>query len=166
MSITSDMNLTLKSIPWFHDLPQEKIDALAQIARFCDVSSGTSLFKEGTRPDTLYILLEGQLILESFVPTRGSVFMNKAEPLDIIGWSCVTPVVRERTCSAKALSACHLICFDTSLLITLCDSDPELGYVIMRRLTNVIASHHLNTRLQLFDIIVRQPGKMIPSTQE
>jgi len=160
------MNLTLKSIPWFHDLPQEKIDALANIARFCDVSAGTLIFKEGSRPDILYILLEGQLILESFVPTRGTVFMNKADPLDIIGWSCVTPVVRARTSSARALSACHLICFDSATLLTLCDSDPELGYIIMHRLTNVIASHYLNIRLQLFDIIVHQPGKTIPTTQE
>ena len=166
MSIASDMNLTLKSIPWFHDLPQDKIDALANIARFCDVPAGTMLFKEGSRPDTLYILLEGQLILESFVPTRGTVFMNKADPLDISGWSCITPVVRARTCGAKALSACHLICFDTGSLLTLCDSDPELGYIIMHRLTNVIASHYLNTRLQLFDIIVHQPSKTIPNTQE
>lgn len=166
MSNPSDLNLTLKSIPWFHDLPEEKINALAGTARFCDIAAGAWLFKEGTRTDTLYILLDGQLVLESFVPSRGSVCMVQAEPLDIIGWSCVTPVVREQTCGAKAISNCHLVCFDAAKLLTACDADPELGYLVMRRLCNVIASHYLTIRLQLFDIIVHQPSKTIPNTQE
>ncbi len=166
MSNLSDLNLTLKSIPWFHDLPEEKINLLAGSARFCDIAAGEWLFKEGARTDTLYILLDGQLVLESFVPTRGSVCMVQAEPLDIIGWSCVTPVVREQICGAKANSNCHLICFDSASLLTICDADPELGYLVMHRLCNVIASYFLNIRLQLFDIIVHQPAKNIPNTQE
>ncbi len=166
MSINTDLIITLKSIPWFHDLPHEQIEHLAQVARYCDVPAGTTIFEEGSRTDTLYILLEGQLVLETFVPTRGTVCIYHAEPLDIIGWSSITPVVRQRTSGARGISNCHLICFDASALLTTCDSNPLLGYVIMRRLSNVIASRLLTTRLQLFDIIVHQPGKLHPTTQE
>jgi hypothetical protein len=37
----------------------------------------------------------------------------------------------------------------------MCDEDHDLGYIITRRLVNIIASHMLTTRLHLYDIIVQ-----------
>jgi CRP-like cAMP-binding protein len=166
MNINNDLTMTLKSIPWFYDLPQDQLEALSTIARYCDIPAGVMLFEEGSRTDVLYILLEGQLVLETFVPTRGTVCIYQAEPLDIIGWSCMTPVVRQRTATARAKTACHMVCFDADELINACNENSQLGYVVMRRIANVIASRLLTNRLELFDIIVHQPSKTLPTTQE
>ena len=41
---------------------------------------------------------------------------------------------------------------DTNKLQALCDRDHDIGYLFMRRMTNVIASRLLVTRLQLLDM--------------
>jgi CRP-like cAMP-binding protein len=113
------------------------------------------LFHEGDREDYLYILLEGQVVLEVEVPTRGQVPIYTAEELDVIGWSSMTPIVRQRTASAKATRPSLLLAINNKLLMQFCDEDHTLGYVIMRRLANVVANRVLTTRLCLIEIIAQ-----------
>jgi CRP/FNR family transcriptional regulator, cyclic AMP receptor protein len=70
-----------------------------------------SLQRRGPRRFPVYVLLEGQVVLEIEVPTRGQVQIYTAEVLDIIGWSSMTPIVRQRTASARATQPCLLIGF-------------------------------------------------------
>lgn len=153
MYMHADLTNTLHRIPWFVDLPQEKIERLASIAAIHDMEPGDYLFKEGDREDYLFILLEGQVVLEMEVPTRGQVAVYTAESLDVIGWSSMTPIVRQRTASVRATQPSLLVALNNKLLMQLCDEDHELGYLIMRRLANIVANRFLTTRLCLLDII-------------
>lgn len=153
MYLQADLSKTLRRIPWFVDLCQAQLDCLATIATLHDIEAGDILFKEGDREDYLYILLEGQVVLEVEVPTRGQVPIYTAEVLDIIGWSSMTPIVRQRTASVRATQNCLLLGFHNKLLEQLCEEDHELGYVVMKRLANVAANRLLTTRLCLLDII-------------
>lgn len=153
MYLPADLSMTLRRIPWFAELPQAKLDSLASIATLHELENGDVLFHEGDREDYLYVLLEGQIVLEVEVPTRGQVQVYAAEVLDTIGWSSMTPIVRQRTTSARATQPCLLIGFNSKLLQQLCDNDHALGYVIMRRMANVVASRLLTTRLCLLEII-------------
>ena len=148
-----DLSKTLRRIPWFVDLSPAQRECLASIATLRTLEKGEVLFHEGDREDYLYILLEGQVVLEVEVPTRGQVLVYTAEILDIIGWSSMTPIARQRTASVHAVQNSTLVGFNSKLLQQLCDEDHELGYVIMRRLANVVANRLLTTRLCLLDII-------------
>ncbi len=143
----------LHRIPWFVDLSQDQIDRLSSITSLHQLEAGDILFREGDREDMLYILLEGQVNLQVEVPTRGQVTVFTAEMLDVLGWSSLTPVVRQRTASAYASRPSTLVSFNSKLLQQLCDEDHELGYVIMRRLANVVANRLLTTRLCMLDMI-------------
>lgn len=153
MEIPDLLVKTLMKIPWFLELTPGHLDKLAGISDTCQLPPGELLFSEGDPANCLYILLEGELALETFVPSQGGVRIFTAEPLDIIGFSALTPVVRQRTATARALTPIQLICFNGQMLRQLCDEDHDLGYIIMRRIANVTASRLLTTRLQLFDII-------------
>lgn len=153
MYLQADLSKTLHRIPWFADLTQTQLDNLANIATLHEVETGEILFHEGDREDYLYILLEGQIVLEVEVPTRGCVPVFTAEILDIIGWSSMTPIVRQRTATARATQRCLLLGFNSKLLQQLCDDDHELGYVIMRRLSNVVANRFLTMRLCLLEMV-------------
>jgi CRP/FNR family transcriptional regulator, cyclic AMP receptor protein len=150
----ADITQTLQAIPWFLDLKPYQLERLSKVANFQKAGACEELFHEGAREDDLYILLEGQVNIWVHVPSRGSVCVFTAEPLDILGWSTLTPVVRQRTATAKTTCPSTLLCFDGELLRHLCDEDHDIGYLIMRRVSNVVASRLLTTRLQLFDIIV------------
>jgi len=150
----SDLIALLKSIPWFVDLRNEQIATLAAIAQEQYLAPGEILFQEGDQPDHLYLVLDGRASVEISVPTRGAVHIFQAEPLDILGWSVLTPVVRQRTTTVRAITPMRLLAFEGKALQDRCEADPHLGYVIARRLANVVASQLLVTRLHLMEIIL------------
>lgn len=148
-----DLVRVLQAIPWFHELKAFHIEKLADIAHIRNINAGEELFAEGSKEDYLYIIIEGQIALEMFVPTRGNLRIFTGEALDILGWSTLTPVVRYRTSSARALVPSRVIGLDADGLKRLCEEDHEFGYVIMKRVANVVASRYLTMRLQLLDVI-------------
>ncbi len=148
-----DLTATMKSIPWFLDLSTESVQRLTGIAEIQSFDADDIIFSEGEQNPYLYIILEGKVRLESYVPGRGSLPYLTVESLDAIGWSSLTPVVRQKTGTAVAIEPTRLLSFHADALMALCDTDCDLGYVIMRRLANIIASRLLNHRLHLLELI-------------
>ena len=143
----------IQKIPWFHDLIPDQIDRLAKISRIQLFQPEEELFHEGDRVENLYIILSGEVVLENYIPTMGNHVVAHAESLDVIGWSCLTPVVRQRTATVKVVKSARMITIKGEDLINLCEMDTALGYVIMRRVANIVASQFLSTRLYLYEII-------------
>ncbi|MFC1997349.1 hypothetical protein ACFLXI_07060, partial [Chloroflexota bacterium] len=67
------------------------------------------------------------------------------------------PGCARRTAGAQAVLPSCLIRQDASALRRLCEEDCDLGYIVMRRMANVVASRLLTTRLQLLDMFAN-PG--------
>jgi CRP/FNR family cyclic AMP-dependent transcriptional regulator len=143
----------IHNIPWFSELTSLQLERLALISAIRSVQPGEELFREGDRADNVYIILSGEILLENFIPSLGKVGFLKAQPLDVVGWSSLTPVVRQRTATARICQAGHVLMIDGAALSRLCENDHDLGYIIMRRVANIVASQFLSTRLHLFDII-------------
>jgi CRP-like cAMP-binding protein len=158
MFTKADIVTTLQSIPCFLDLKPNQLEKLADIVSVHQLDKGECLFNEGDRTDTLFILLDGQVCVTHHIPAHGDLITYIAEPLDFIGWSSLTPVVRQRTGSTCATEPSRLLAFNTDTLMHLCEEDHDIGFVVMRRIANVVASRMLTMRLQLLDIIV-QSGK-------
>lgn len=147
-----DVLRTLEEITWLGGLDRDRLWRLAEICTIRACDAGVDLFREGATEDNLYIVLEGRVALEIYVPHRGRVRIFTAEPQDIVGWSSVTPVVRKRTASARAVLPARLLALNAEALRELCDRDHEIGYAVMRRLADVVASRLQTTRLQLLDM--------------
>ena len=148
----NDIEILLKTIPWFNELKPEHFEKLAKIASLHQYPEGGEVFREGDRQDCLFIVLEGWVALEIFVPHRGRVRILTAEPMDVLGWSSVTPIVRQRTASARAILPSKLIGLNSEAMRQWCEEDHELGYVVMHRIANIVASRLTVTRLQLLDM--------------
>jgi CRP/FNR family cyclic AMP-dependent transcriptional regulator len=142
----------LQTIPWFQELNPSIFEKIAAICELVTFEAGHTLFREGDKEDYLYIMVEGRVALEIHVPGRSKMRIYTAEPMDIVGWSSITPVVRQRTAAARAVLPSRLVRMPASQLYKLCDEDHDLGYLVMRRLANVIAGRLLTTRLQLLDM--------------
>ncbi len=142
----------LQAIPWFQELAPEHFDRLVDLASLREVETGDVLYKEGDQQDFLYIVLAGRVASDIQVPGRGRVRLYTVEPMDVLGWSGITPVLRQRTSTAVAILPTRLVALDAMGLRQACDADHDLGYVVMRRLANVVAARLLVTRLQLVDM--------------
>jgi len=150
----AELQQTLQTIPWFLDLSESQIEMLAGISTIQHLSKGETLFHEGDSEGNLYVLLDGEMALEIQIPGREKLLIFTAEPLDIIGWSSLTPMVRQCTATAHALADCDYLELESQKLIRLCDEDEKLGYIIMKRIANVVASRLLTTRIQLLDHLI------------
>jgi len=159
MDDTQERMDALQSIPWFQELDQEHFERIADIAHIVRFGQGEALFKEGDKEDFLYIVLEGRIAIEISEPVRGRIRIYTAEPLDVVGWSSVTPVVRQRTASARAVLDSRLIALDAKAVRRLSEEDHDLGYIIMRRMANVVAGRLMVTRLQLLDLFAHPTGE-------
>ena len=149
----------LQVIPWFQELAPDHFEKLIDIACLSDYETGEELFKEGDKEDCLYVVIEGRIAIEMHIPGRGKVRIYTAEPMDIVGWSSITPVVRRRSAGARAVLPSRVVCLDAHKLYKACEEDHDLGYVVYRRLANVVASRLLTTRLQLLDMFAHPVAK-------
>lgn len=152
MEQLDEIKLELGKIPWFRELQIKHLDMIAGITHLKRVQAGEVLFREGDKEDFVYFVLDGRVALDMFVPPRGKVRFYTAERWEVFGWSSVTPSVRQRTAGATAVNDTFLAAIDAAKLRELCDQDTSLGYLVMRRLANVVASRLLVTRLQLLDM--------------
>ncbi len=148
-----DIAALLEGIPWFLDLRPQQIEQLAKIASICQLEAGQDLFKEGEKIGCLYVVLEGELCVETYISAHLTVRLLKAEPLDIVGWSTLTPVVRQSISTVRAVVPSRLMAFDADALRQMCERDHDLGFIIMRRISNIVAAWLLVTRLQMLDTL-------------
>jgi CRP-like cAMP-binding protein len=149
----------LKQIPWFQELKPEHVKKLASMTELRSVKAGDVLFHEGDKEDFVYIVLDGRVALDLYVPHRGKVRFYTADRFEIFGWSSVTPTVRQRTAGATAVIDSRVARIDAGEMRKACDEDCELGYQVMRRLANVVAGRLLVTRLQLLDMFAHPEAR-------
>ncbi len=152
MNTIDDVLVQLKKIPWFQDLENEDLLKFAAISIIRPFKAGEVFFHEGGKEDYFYIVVDGRVALDMFVPHHGKVRFFTCEDGDSFGWSSVTPEVRTRTAGAVGVVAGSVIATDNTKLQELCDRDHDIGYLFMRHMTGVIANRLLVTRLQLLDM--------------
>ncbi|HEY5983773.1 MAG TPA: Crp/Fnr family transcriptional regulator [Anaerolineales bacterium] len=152
MSEPGEVIAELQKIPWFQELKPLHVRRLAAITEIRTVKAGQVLFREGDKEDYVYIVLEGRIALDLYVPLRGKVRFYTADQWEIFGWSSVTPTVRQRTAGATAVVESRVARTEAAEMRQACEEDFELGYQVMRRLANVVAGRLLVTRLQLLDM--------------
>jgi CRP-like cAMP-binding protein len=159
MTTTHEVSEELRKIPWFQELKRQHIQKIASISSLRRVKAGQTLFREGDKEDYVYIVIQGRVALDMFVPHRGKVRFYTAEPWEIFGWSSVTPTVRQRTAGATAVVDSLVARIKAHDMRQACDDDHDLGYLVMRRLANVVAGRLLVTRLQLLDMFAHPEAK-------
>jgi CRP-like cAMP-binding protein len=139
-------------IPWFSGLKEEHIKKIASISHVCHFKSGERFFHEGDKQDYIYILTEGRVALDMFVPHHGKLRISTIELWDVFGWSSVTPTIHRRTAGAVAVLDGEALAADAEKLRKLCEKDHDLGFYVMRQMASVVANRLMVTRLQLIDM--------------
>jgi CRP/FNR family cyclic AMP-dependent transcriptional regulator len=144
----------LERIPWFQMIKPEHLQKIAEMAHLRTIKAGEILFREGEKEDFVYIVNEGRVDLGIFIPHRDKVRIYTVEPMDIFGWSSVTPTSHQRTAGATAVLDGLIVGIDSTKLRDACEKDHDYGYVVMRRLLHIVSSRLLVCRLQLIDMFI------------
>lgn len=156
--MTENQNIieTLKIIPLFLDFNVDQLNRLSEITEVIELDPGDTPVVEGQPLDYLYVVIDGEMQIEVYVPSYGNMETARLGPLDIFGWSAMTPVVRQRTGTTIAVTHCRLIRIMGKQLYSLCEEDHNIGFYIYRRIANVAARSFLATRLQFMNLLVEK----------
>lgn len=132
-------------------LPNHHLQCLCRAARLIQLPAGAKLFQEGEVEDEVFVVSAGSVQLSMNVPQRGDVALLTAGPGDLVGWSGFIADGR-MTATATIVEDATLIAISGQRLRDLCGCDPDLGYVLMKRIAQVLSQRLLLTRLQLLDL--------------
>ncbi|NKQ37495.1 MAG: Crp/Fnr family transcriptional regulator [Chloroflexi bacterium] len=142
----------LKANPWFAALSPPHFEKMVEIATEMSWPAGQTVFREGQRGDYMYLIIEGQVALDIYAPNKGRLTILTLGANEVFGWSAVVPYTQMRTAAARTIKPTCAIALDSAALRAACEADHELGYLVYRRLTNIIAGRLTATRLQLLDV--------------
>jgi CRP-like cAMP-binding protein len=124
---------------------------LADISRYATVAAGTVLFAEGQLHTDIHFVESGTIALEMVTRQCGKQRILTVGEGDLLAWSALLGDGR-MTATAIATTDASMITLSGECLQKLCDSDRDVGYVVMQSVARMISRRLLATRLQLLDL--------------
>ncbi len=144
----------LRRYPFFADMDDASIKAIAMIAEVIPLNAGEVLFQSGDPSNALYLLEDGNIETSLVIKDSGDATFQKEFYLDDINpgetfglstlvESSVHAVTTRVSKTGKALR------IDGAKLNQLCISDPRLGYQVMKQVAKTALERLQHTRVQL-----------------
>jgi CRP-like cAMP-binding protein len=139
------MTDALAELELFKGLPNTVLEPISDLCREGAFAAGSVIFAEGRRASHMYVLLEGKVALTVSPtslpePMTISLLKNSGQPF---GWSAVVGS-GYYTASAHAETAVRAIAIDGPALVGHLEGHPCEGFVVMRRVAQVV-SYRLGT---------------------
>ena len=143
----------LSRFPIFAGLSSDQLHRVKNILVEKEFSEGEEITKEGKKGEELFVLLDGSvevsksltlMVGRGDVDTRDkSLVQLRSENAPYFGEMAILSKESRRSATVKALESCSVGIIKRSDLITLCQSDKEIGYIILRNI-----AVHLAERLE------------------
>lgn len=141
---------TISQFSLFQGLPEPLLKEIAAISKETTLKQGEFVFREGGKADKLHFLLHGSVALRVKLTSRPeSVTVSfVSTPHQIFGWSGVV-APHHYTSSAECDEDSSLLIIPAEPFMALLESHPEQGFVVMRRIAEIIADRLRNSRQAL-----------------
>jgi len=136
----------------FAGLTEEELGLIAPLCHEEVYNPGETICAEQDAAEKLYILQEGrveiQTRLRSEAELSGEAVFEEAEPGRVFGW---TALVKQQqfTATVRALDRTRVTAIRGSDLKALFDQHARIGFVVMKRLADIISSRRRQTRAEL-----------------
>ncbi len=147
----------LRSVELTRGMNTEQLKRLASIAREVEFEAGKLIYKRGDAGQAVYLLEEGEVVIEMDVPGYGLMVMNTLGPGDFFGWSSLFPSERKMAYT-RASKQAKAIAFDAGMLREICKSDHEFEYAVVRRAAESTANRIKANRQQLISMVTSKAG--------
>lgn len=129
----------LRALPFFTGLSEQVIAALAVDGQERDLAAGDLVIEQNDEASEVFFLVEGSVQLLLRYEGVGDLFMGSfQEPGSIFGWSALRPPFRY-TDSVRCEQPTRLLCLSRASLEDVIQADPEVGFVLLQRVTGEVA---------------------------
>ena len=137
--------------PFLKGLEPQHIQLIVGCASNVRFDAGQYIFREEEEANQFYIIRQGRVALEIYMPDRGPIIIDTLSEGDVLGWSWLIPPYNWRF-DAKAMELTRAIALDGKCLRTKCENDHHLGYELLKRFSSIVDQRLESTRIQLLDI--------------
>lgn len=131
--------------PFFKGLSEEHLKLLAGSAMRTTIEAGKTIFQKGDPANRFYIILKGGVLLESLDKNGAVHRLQRLGPGDVLGWSWLFPPYYWHF-DAVASEPTDAIFFYGSRLRAECQKDPNFGYELMNRVSQIVIDRLQTTR--------------------
>ncbi len=134
----------------FKDVSEETLLKIEKLLREQTYAKGDLIFKEGDEATSLHILISGLIGLRVNLTSRPesitvSIVKNAYESF---GWSGVVPPYHY-TATAECLEESKVVDIPGDKLMEILSQEPQSGFIVMQRITEIIANRLGNSRQAL-----------------
>ncbi len=123
--------------PFFSGLIPAHLQLLTASAMEMQFETGQFLLQEGSPANRFYLILAGQVVLESETPDRELIPLETLGPGDELGWSWLFPAHYLQS-NARALVPTRTIFFYGTRIADQCEQDHAFGYQLTRRVAGTL----------------------------
>ena len=123
----------------FNGIAAGTLQALVQLAKREEFAAGSVIYKLGDPADDFFVLESGRVEFQIGRDERvnpAGFILRKGE---VFGWAALLENHPQRIASAKVLEASALLRVNGKEALKLLESDPAAGFLVMRRLSGLIA---------------------------
>jgi len=141
---------TLSKIELFKDLPES---LLAEVVSFCqefNAPKGTVIFNIEDEAKSLHVLVSGQVNIRVRMASKPDFLTVSVinQPFQTFGWSgMVAPY--HYTANATCEEDSQLLAIDGDKLMATLERFPEAGFVVMRRIAEIISARLRSSHVAL-----------------
>jgi len=144
---------TLRSSQLFKGLEVRHLEKVSALCRGASYREGEIICKEGDEAQEFYILTEGRVVLEMGVrPVQDRPAIPTAVEVvtegESFGWSALVEPFKY-TLSVRCLTNCTMLAIKSDILNKAMSDDTELGFELMKHVSQLISQRLLHTRLRL-----------------
>ena len=135
--------------PFARGFQERQFERLGELAKEVRFEKDRIIFREDEECSEFFLIVSGTVALEIAPP--GWVFrVDTLGAGDEMGWSSLL-LGHARQFQARVLQDTHVLVFQATDLLAMCEADTAFGYELMRRLLAVVAGRLQATRLQVMD---------------
>ena len=144
-------NREYSKYPIFNGLEEKQIGHFEEVTKVKTFPSGEVIFEEGDVGDSLYLLLEGEIEINQALTlqlskgdydTREKAIINLSSDIHpVFGEMSLLGSDDKRTATVKAITECEMGIIMKNDLFAICQSDPDIGYVIMRNVASIVTDN-------------------------
>jgi CRP-like cAMP-binding protein len=150
--LSQSLNVLIGEQPFFKGLDFHQLKMLTELALEIKFEPGQAIFAQGSPANRFYLIVEGEVVVESEKEDHNVIPIQTLGPGDALGWSWLFPPYYLHS-SARAVKPTRTIFFYATPLREHCEKDHELGYQLMKRVAEVATQSLQATQQRLMNYI-------------
>ena len=146
------MSFDLREFRLFRDLNPADIRTLTPYFASGEFPAGVTLFSQGDKADKLYLILNGEVIVNYKPYDAPEITMTRIRDGDVLGWSTVLGNTAY-TASAVCKSDVNLLYITGPMLKEMITDHPQAGKIVLDRLATAASPRWKDARAQVSSML-------------